>query len=615
VRQDLDNYLSSFVMLNVWISNLSDADSVQGSFQSDNNEILEDTSISPLTTQDWDPELLDSFAHEDPLHTSAPVANFPPGALFTDDDNHSAVPVVSTEGGSSEFAAPDSMPSARFFYSNTTSQRSNHQQNGVPEVVKPHSSSNSSSHSSRSNSHPQIHVQVNLPGSANGAAPAVRHPQGVAQNVAQQMDLDMSRSSGHQPFSPDFNAAARMNFGGSVQRADVPMLFHGCSISDNTMYNNVDSAARASGTAHATGFYSAFQPEVDFLEFQSMYFHLCKFYYTYGHSNVPKHGDCFVLGSWVEKLRQRKHIQDLQESGICVAASLDPISKRQTELLESLGFRWHISTSENNMIVQHLMFVDKAQNAQHSKIIPMPSLSSAPNMAMNAQKQSIAGGLAKHGLAAMATPSNMNVVEKPPSKPVEPVFRPVESKPPVANTTGKRKKKVIVEHESISRARLEQQQQDIKVCEGLFAQGGVVEQNILNLPQPEKIFDVPSQTLYDPALDSAEHLWKNMYKKLAEYKKNHGDCAVPARYNEDPKLGHWVMTQRRQFNLMKKGQGSSMSLERMKLLNDLEFSWSIRIDPEKMWNLRFEQLQQYRKKHGDCLVPQRYTENPKLGTW
>lgn len=130
-----------------------------------------------------------------------------------------------------------------------------------------------------------------------------------------------------------------------------------------------------------------------------------------------------------------------------------------------------------------------------------------------------------------------------------------------------------------------------------------------------EIDGVGTKILIDPNLDTAEHLWKCMYAKLANYKRINGDCHVPARHNEDPKLGHWVMTQRRQFNLMKKNKPSSMTVERIKLLNDLDFSWSIRIDPEKMWNLRYEQLQEYKKKRGDCLVPQRFAGNPKLGTW
>ena len=177
-----------------------------------------------------------------------------------------------------------------------------------------------------------------------------------------------------------------------------------------------------------------------------------------------------------------------------------------------------------------------------------------------------------------------------------------------------------VEHESISLARQKQREEDIKACEGFYAQQENVTEPKKEAPKGEGVEKKEAKTethkiLVDPNLDTAEHLWKVQFSKLAEYKRIHGDCTVPARFNGDPKLGHWVMTQRRQFNLMKKGKTSSMSVERIKLLNDIGFSWSIRIDPEKMWMLRYEQLQQYRQDFGDCLVPQRFAENPKLGTW
>lgn len=33
------------------------------------------------------------------------------------------------------------------------------------------------------------------------------------------------------------------------------------------------------------------------------------------------------------------------------------------------------------------------------------------------------------------------------------------------------------------------------------------------------------------------------------------------------------------------------------------------------WEARFEQLKQYQVEHGDCNVPQKYTDNTKLGAW
>ena len=50
-------------------------------------------------------------------------------------------------------------------------------------------------------------------------------------------------------------------------------------------------------------------------------------------------------------------------------------------------------------------------------------------------------------------------------------------------------------------------------------------------------------------------------------------------------------------------------------MEQLNFQWAIRVDPKKMWNKRLQELVEYKEKHGDCLVPQRFSENPQLGTW
>ena len=33
------------------------------------------------------------------------------------------------------------------------------------------------------------------------------------------------------------------------------------------------------------------------------------------------------------------------------------------------------------------------------------------------------------------------------------------------------------------------------------------------------------------------------------------------------------------------------------------------------WNAHLEECKEYKKKHGDCLVPRRYEENPSLGNF
>jgi hypothetical protein len=57
--------------------------------------------------------------------------------------------------------------------------------------------------------------------------------------------------------------------------------------------------------------------------------------------------------------------------------------------------------------------------------------------------------------------------------------------------------------------------------------------------------------------------------------------------------------------------------ERIALLNEIGFTWTIRSRDTfgESWNQRFEELKEFRRNHGHCLVPSRYPETPELGVW
>lgn len=145
--------------------------------------------------------------------------------------------------------------------------------------------------------------------------------------------------------------------------------------------------------------------------------------------------------------------------------------------------------------------------------------------------------------------------------------------------------------------------------------------------------------------------WDQMFDRLLEFKAKHGHCLVPKRYPEDMKLGTWVHTQRIQYRKLLEGSKSQASDrnsdtasqlsdksedevsfrltdERRKRLSDIGFVWSVReaertyettrivrTSYDDQWDAMFNLLNAYKEKYGDCLVPKRYAENPKLGTW
>lgn len=136
---------------------------------------------------------------------------------------------------------------------------------------------------------------------------------------------------------------------------------------------------------------------------------------------------------------------------------------------------------------------------------------------------------------------------------------------------------------------------------------------------------------------------------------------VPKRYTEDPKLGTWVETQRVQYKKLQQvqqagGEASNNRLnpERLAKLESVGFAWSAKnirkskqASPtaanagakkrfvggasiigtptsrtqarqrisEQTWNDMFLRLCAYKERFGDCLVPKKFEEDPKLASW
>ena len=101
--------------------------------------------------------------------------------------------------------------------------------------------------------------------------------------------------------------------------------------------------------------------------------------------------------------------------------------------------------------------------------------------------------------------------------------------------------------------------------------------------------------------------WMEKLEALKRFKQKNGDCFVPQGYKADQSLGGWVTTQR----VAKKN--GSMSQERVKLLNDIGFCWSLY--DQKTWMEQFRALSEFKKWNGHCLVPQNYKTGSSLGVW
>ena len=110
-----------------------------------------------------------------------------------------------------------------------------------------------------------------------------------------------------------------------------------------------------------------------------------------------------------------------------------------------------------------------------------------------------------------------------------------------------------------------------------------------------------------------EDRWDEHYQRLLRYKAEHGHCVIPQNYPKDLiALARWCRRQRHQYKRKKQNKSSSMSDTRQRLLDQAGFVWDPQTD---VWEIRFQELKDYKRRHGDCNVPARYPLNPQLASW
>ena len=105
--------------------------------------------------------------------------------------------------------------------------------------------------------------------------------------------------------------------------------------------------------------------------------------------------------------------------------------------------------------------------------------------------------------------------------------------------------------------------------------------------------------------------WLRRYDELIAFKQQHGHCKVPQSYSQSKTLGVWVMTQRKQYRLLWKGESSCMTAERQAALEKIGFEWSL--DHDSLWQTRYDELIAFKQQHDHCNVPRKYAQNKRLG--
>ncbi len=97
--------------------------------------------------------------------------------------------------------------------------------------------------------------------------------------------------------------------------------------------------------------------------------------------------------------------------------------------------------------------------------------------------------------------------------------------------------------------------------------------------------------------------WDEMFNQLLEFKQKHGHVKVPARYNENKKLGSWVMNRRSEYREYKRTNGRKGDLERMKrlesigLVDDITSKVAKEGVKQRIWYDMYNQLLEFKQKH------------------
>jgi hypothetical protein len=76
--------------------------------------------------------------------------------------------------------------------------------------------------------------------------------------------------------------------------------------------------------------------------------------------------------------------------------------------------------------------------------------------------------------------------------------------------------------------------------------------------------------------DNNEHSWDTLFRELLAYLQTHGDCKVPqCGYPSNLLLAAWVSEQRKDYDLKRRGEQTSLTPLREAKLDAIGFTWYV----------------------------------------
>ena len=102
--------------------------------------------------------------------------------------------------------------------------------------------------------------------------------------------------------------------------------------------------------------------------------------------------------------------------------------------------------------------------------------------------------------------------------------------------------------------------------------------------------------------------WERHFEELKAFRERHGHCNVSTQSKTDAALGRWIHVQRQQRMLGK------LNEEQIARLDALGFAWRSPMHAAR-WELQFNELKRFQKRHGHCNASTLSKTDAALGRW
>lgn len=94
--------------------------------------------------------------------------------------------------------------------------------------------------------------------------------------------------------------------------------------------------------------------------------------------------------------------------------------------------------------------------------------------------------------------------------------------------------------------------------------------------------------------------WQELYDELLKFKQQRGHCNVSKRNNV--RLNRWCYKQRQEYKSECEGKPSTLTKERIAMLENIGFNWGTYTRYRTQWHERYDELRMFMQQYGNCNI-------------